>query len=164
LYDVYTHNGGVHVHRILIFIKYLIMTGSWTGGGIVTNSFLKSRKCYINNSIFSNNSRHLGQRIGFSDTRLKVENLEYLDKTTDLSQVTDKLYHIMLHQVHPTMIRIFGHNVNFDKKLFKWLKVDMSSKMSKPRYNWNIVESGVKHHKPKPKTMKIINCTLTHRI
>ena len=27
---VYTHNGGVHVHRILIFIKYLIMTGSWT--------------------------------------------------------------------------------------------------------------------------------------
>ena len=29
-YDVYTHNGGVHVHRILIFIKYLIMTGSWT--------------------------------------------------------------------------------------------------------------------------------------
>ena len=31
LYDVlYTHNGGVHVHRTLIFIKYLIMTGSWT--------------------------------------------------------------------------------------------------------------------------------------
>ena len=25
LYDVYTHNGGVHVHRILIFIKYLII-------------------------------------------------------------------------------------------------------------------------------------------
>jgi hypothetical protein len=25
----YTHNGGVHVHKILIFIKYLIMTGSW---------------------------------------------------------------------------------------------------------------------------------------
>ena len=27
LYDVYAHNGGVHVHMILIFIKYLIMTG-----------------------------------------------------------------------------------------------------------------------------------------
>jgi hypothetical protein len=27
LHDVYTHNGGVHVHRILIFIKYLIMRG-----------------------------------------------------------------------------------------------------------------------------------------
>ena len=35
LYNVYAHNGGVHVHRILIFIKYLIMTGSWTGGGII---------------------------------------------------------------------------------------------------------------------------------
>jgi hypothetical protein len=30
LYDVYTHYEGVHVHRILIFIKYLKMTGSWT--------------------------------------------------------------------------------------------------------------------------------------
>ena len=88
--------------------------------------------------------------VWYLDLQLPVQSVPITTKIVSSNPVHDKVYSIK-HYVIKCVSDL--------QRVSVFLRFPPPRKLTTPRYNWNIVESGVKHHKHTPPNSLLV-CTL----